>query len=150
MTEQKTDCWWFSEHIMERVASWEGRSSWTHTGFGTSQLTMSFSCGGADNHIHWNPLHKKHHAVKYEWQSWVPTGHPPATVSTSFRLPFFRLPSRQPADLRVYLVCAFCTDLRGLIISLRITLTHHKVSNSSLLQIHLMSSVILTPSNPAA
>lgn len=149
MTEQKTDCWWFSEHIMEKVASWEGRSSWTHTVFSTCQLTTLFSCGGEDNRIHRNPPHKKHHAVKYVSGS---TGCQQDILLLLCQpsLPFFMLPSFQPADVRVYLVCVFCVDLRGLIISLRITLMHHKVSNSSLLQIYLMSSVILTPSNPAA
>ena len=135
--------------MVQKVASWEGKSSWTHTVFGTSSLTTLFSCGGKDNHIHWNPPHKKRHAVKYVSGS---TGCQQDILLLLCQpsLPFFRLPSCHPTDLRVYLICAFCIDLRGLIISLRITLTHHKVSNLSLLQIHLMSSVILTPSNPAA
>lgn len=91
MTEQKTDCWWFSEQIMKKVGFWESRSSWTHTAFGTGQLTMLFTCGGEDNHIHWNTPHKKYFVVKYvNGKYWVPAGHPPVTLSSCpaiFRLP---------------------------------------------------------------
>lgn len=120
MTEQKTGCWRFSEHIVEKEASWEGKSWWTHTAFGNSQLTMSFSCGGEDNHIHWNPPHKKRFAAKYVNGSTGCQQHILLLLCQP-SLPFFRLPSFYPHDLRVCLVCVFCIDLQGLIISLRIT-----------------------------
>lgn len=84
-----------------------------------------------------------------DWQHWVPTGHPPATVSTL------------PAIFRL-LSCPF-TDLLKSLVSLCLLHWSERTDNFSknhsyapqsfklsLLQIHLMSSVILTPSNPAA
>lgn len=118
--DKKIDCWWFSEHIVEKGASWEGKSSWTHTTFGNSQLTMLFSCGGDDNHIHWNPPHKKRHAVKCVSGSTGCQQHILLLLCQIF-LPFFRLPSCHPHDLSICLICVFCIDLWGLIISLRIT-----------------------------
>lgn len=95
-------------------------SSWTYTASGNSQLTMSFSCGGEDNHIHWNPPHKMCHAVKYVRGSTGCQEHI-LLLLCQISLPVFRLPSCHPHDLRVCLICVLCIDLWGLIIPLRIT-----------------------------
>lgn len=80
------DCWWFSELIMEIVASWEGISAWMV--FSTGHLMSLFSCGGEDSHIHHTQIAIQSKTAKGS------IGCPqdiPATMSTFPDI--FRLPS---------------------------------------------------------